>query len=76
MKKQSLLILFLSLGVALASPRVRYEGYKVYRISVADDGEGRADAISSLADRLSLDVWKHSRGTFVHDVRTEGVGVG
>ena len=69
--RQSLLILLFSLSVALASPQVRYDGYKVYRVNVAD-GEGRADAISSLADRLKLDVWKLSRGTFTYVVRTEG----
>ena len=57
--KKSLLILLVSLSVALASPQVRYDGFKVYRVSVADEA-GRADAISSLADRLSLDVWRHS----------------
>ena len=57
--KNPLLIL---VSVALAaSQRVSYDGYKVYRVNVADDRDRAADVVSSLSDLLNLDVWKHSK---------------
>ena len=68
--KNPLLILVTTLSVALAaSQRVSYDGYKVYRVNVADDRDEAAaataaDVVSSLSDLLNLDVWKHSKDHF------------
>ena len=58
--KNILPIFLTTLSVALATSRVSYDGYKVYRVFVADR-ENAADVVSSLSDTLSLDMWKNSK---------------
>lgn len=62
--KKLLLIIPITLSVLLATAhsRVSYDGFKVYRVHVGDQEE--ADVVSSVSDRLNLDVWKHSKEHF------------
>ncbi len=56
MAEPRLFALFLLFLVAFASAEVSYEGYKVYRVNVAS--KSHAELLSSVADKLGLDIWK------------------
>ena len=62
--KTIILINVITLSVALGTPRVSYDGYKVYRVDVGGDRGEATHIVSSLSDLLNLDVWKSSKDHF------------
>ena len=56
------LVLLFDFYIALASARVSYDDYKVYRVYVIN--QEQSDIISSVFNVLNLDVWNHAKNQF------------